>query len=206
MKRLRICIEVANERLAYLVGCAGLLATIWLISLIAGCKAAPAVVRDLPNKQVVVAGWLRSGQPTKAGYDWCKANGYTNIFEFNTFGERGALDGYPESIGLNVYHYPIPLSEQIFGEPSQALLHEIVDQIWSKPGTLFHCGSTARTMAGGPDSTIGGNDRTGLFGALIRFWKQGWTRQAALDEMLALGFHPFEVGLANAFDTATLGP
>lgn len=141
-----------------------------------GCRSlAPA---GIPNFHQVAPGVYRGGQPTTVN-DWLTLRnlGVTNVIKLNLSSEGS--DTLAEAMGMRVLHLPIDMSHQAFIKPGTNVIRQAVGAI--KPGTFIHC--------------LHGQDRTGLVIACKRVWQDGWTKERAQQEMLALGFHVELVGL-----------
>jgi tyrosine-protein phosphatase SIW14 len=133
---------------------------------------------------LVVTDVMRGGQPTDAGWNWLKNNGFTRVVKLNTDGE--ASDVAAEASGMEVIYQPIPLAEQLIFRPSYANVITAVDAI--QPHTFIHCEH--------------GEDRTGLIVGCYRVLKQGWKKSDAWAEMIQHGFHPELLGLTLFWEWA----
>ncbi len=127
----------------------------------------------------------RGGQPTKAGWDWLKSKGVTNVVKLNEAEAsdegQGESDDYAKSIGMRVYEFPIDTDDQLFGgggthiERAVLKLHEL------GANTVVHCRR--------------GSDRTGTVVALYHNRYDGWPKQTCIDDMLEHGFNKSLLGL-----------
>jgi len=165
---------------------------LWLLG---GCASAP-LRNGIPNLACVdpSANIWRGGQPTAEGWTWLKEHGVTNVVKLNT-----GHDPAEDASGLTIRRFPISTGEQLFGVP-EGLVSNAVTAI--TPGTLVHCGSSARTTNwwAGVTNSRGGQDRTGLVCAEYRVRVQHWPRADAQVEMLRMGFHPTLKGLWDFWD------
>jgi protein tyrosine/serine phosphatase len=144
---------------------------------------------DLPHFYEVVKGELyRGAQPTTQGLQALHDAGVKTIL--NLRNERDLITQEKkvvESIGMT--YISVPLSG--FFKPADADMDKI-EALLNDPQArpLFvHCQH--------------GKDRTGLAYGLYRIFTQGWTPQAAHDEMVSLGFNTLLFGLEEYFDEKT---
>lgn len=145
----------------------------------------------IPNLRTVSDGIYRGGQPDVEGFQYLKELGITQIVKLNT--DKEGSDDRALELGIEVFKCPITVEDQLFW-PDEVVVRDAVAFI--KPNTFIHCGSDARTQSKLDQkyNIQGGQDRTGLVCAIYRL-TQGWTKDAAEKEMLALGFHVLLLGL-----------
>ena len=142
--------------------------SIW--STIAGWFQSPT---GIPNLELVSnQNIYRGGQPSlPADWAYLRSLGVSNVVKLNLEPE-----GDPE---MPVYAFPVTTEQQLLGTDLAIPLHQAVAII--QPGTFVHCEH--------------GQDRTGLVVAMWRVVRCGWSKDAAQQEMLDLGFHKELVGL-----------
>jgi Tyrosine phosphatase family len=127
----------------------------------------------VPNFAQVEPGVWRGGQPTDQGWAYLHSLGITNVVKLNSEGEGS--DAAAKKLGMKIYAAPISLGEQLGLEKINAKeLDKILVTVPAK-GTFIHCEH--------------GQDRTGVFVAMWRMQKDGWTKLDAEKEMLTHGFH-----------------
>ncbi len=137
------------------------------------------MVTGVPNLREVSPRIYRGGQPTPAGWQGLQALGVTRVIKLNP-----VSDGRDQLwAGTELIYAPISGVEQILTEPELDTLRSLVRLV--EPGTYVHCKH--------------GEDRTGLVVGLYRVWREGWSVDAAYQEMLACGFHPALFGLGKAW-------
>ena len=143
-----------------------------------GCATSPAP-HGVPNFAQVQPGVWRGGQPTQAGWDYLKSLGVERVVKLNEPSEGD--DGYARAVGLQVADVPVSLPQQLGLEPMPALWEWDGDAGFPLTNVFIHCEH--------------GQDRTGMFVALLRVYEDGWSKADAEKEMLAHGFHKSLVGL-----------
>ena len=171
-----------DNHMAYIVGVAGILATLWAIVMVNGCATKPIVTAGIPNLCNVTPSIWRGGQPDAYGWEFLRSQGVTNVIKQNPIGEGD--DGPALAHGMSLYYLPETTSDQTIGRPDRQTLNAAVSAI--KPGTFVHCAH--------------GQDRTGLVVALWRVRVQGWSKAQAHAEMIARGFHASLRGLMWAWE------
>lgn len=133
----------------------------------------------IPRLQEVKPGLWRSGQPTTA-QEWAFLwnIGISNVVKLNEgseYSDQGAVNA-----GMKLRYFPIDVYEQMLPPgPSDQKMADIVAAM-RQPGTLTHCEF--------------GRDRTSLAVGMLRL-ADGWTKDAAWQEMTNHGYHPALRGL-----------
>lgn len=133
--------------------------------------AQPLTVEGIPNLHKISDGLYRSAQPTAKGLENAKAMGIKTVINLRTFhsdrDEAGKTDIKREHINMVAWHPDF--------DDTVRFLKSVTDRV-NQP-VLFHCQH--------------GADRTGTMCAVYRIAVQGWTKQAALEEMTrgGYGFH-----------------
>jgi protein tyrosine/serine phosphatase len=130
-------------------------------------------MEGVPNLHRVTDNFYRSAQPTAEGFQQLA----TRIGVITVISLRAAHRDDPLADGLNLRLVRFPMHTwHIEREDVVGALRELRSATNSAP-TLLHCQH--------------GADRTGLITALYRVVYQGWTKDAALDEMLhgQFGYH-----------------
>ena len=130
-------------------------------------------VPGVPNLNRVTANFYRSAQPTAAGFQaLAKDPGIKTVVSLRAFNSDTEL---LTGTGIDLVRIPMH-TWNIEAEDVVAAL-AAVRRAEAKGGVLLHCQH--------------GADRTGLITALYRVLFQGWTKEAALDEMQngAFGYH-----------------
>jgi len=144
--------------------------------------AQPLSVAGVPNLYKVGEGIYRSAQPTADGIKNLKAMGIKTIINLRMFhtdhDEIGKTAVQQEDVNMTAWH------------PEQAdavqFLKMVADP--SHLPALFHCQH--------------GSDRTGTMCAVYRIAVQGWTKEAAIQEMVqgGYGFHSIWSNLPKWID------
>ena len=166
-----------------------------------GCISAPSS-NGVPNFAVIdpTNGVYRGAEPLETGWQYLACLGVSNVVKLNT--EAEGTDAQATALGMKVNRFPFTTKEQLSGPLDDVKVKAAVAAI--TPGTFIHCGSDSRSDTNSfayRSGTQGGQDRTGLICALYRV-KTGWTKQAAEDEMLKMGFHKFLHGLHEYWEKA----
>jgi hypothetical protein len=159
---------------------------LFLALLASGCASHTYYVHGIPNLREVHPGLWRSGQPTTAEqWRYLKDLGVANVLKLN-YDSEGS-DAEATEAGLGVYAMSIQPSGDgnIFKQPDPEML-ENAEAVTELPGTLVHC--------------THGQDRTGLVVGRHRVLHDGWSKDAADQEMRAHGFHPALHGLHESWE------
>lgn len=164
----------------------------FILSLV-GCSTT-TYVNGIPNLVQVKEGLWRSGQPTTIEqWRYLKDLGITRVVKLNAVSE-GSDDG-AIAVGMTVHVLSIqPEGDKdiidnilnTFVQPDPARLVEIETAIELGGGVLIHC--------------THGQDRTGLVIGRYRVLHDGWSKDAAYDEMIKYGFHPELHGLHKSWE------
>jgi protein tyrosine/serine phosphatase len=146
-------------------------------------------VHNVGNLSEVRAGLWRSAQPvTDADWAYLKSLGINKVVKLNF--ELEGSDAGADKQNIHVFTLSIqPEGDQdvwddvkdVFVQPNRQALIAAVALCRTSPGVLVHCSH--------------GHDRTGLVIGLNRVINDGWTKDAAYEEMLEMGFHPELHGL-----------
>lgn len=151
------------------------------------------------NFREVRPGLYRGGHPDTAGIAFLKAKGVerivnlevANFVEATPWAIRQELDD-AKAAGLVDLRYPMSAFEPALSDRFDQQMDEITSLL--KTATpehpiYVHCKH--------------GQDRTGLVIGLERVLGEGWKPEAAFDEMVAIGFHTFFLGLDEYFEEKT---
>lgn len=138
--------------------------------------ARPVVVAGLPNLHEVTPLFWRAAQPDAAGFRAAEALGIRTVISM-----RQTVKDAPLAAGTGLTLVRVPMKARHVAEDHGARVVAAMRALRSGMGqgpVLVHCHH--------------GADRTGLICALWRILYQGWSRQAALDELIlgGYGFHP----------------
>ena len=138
-----------------------------------GPTTGPYVGVPIDNFAEVAAGVYRGEQPDDAGFAALKKLGVKTIVNFQTKKDDHAAAA---PLGLDVVDIPMPTHPYI-DPPTDAQVKQFFDVVLdpARRPVFVHC--------------AGGRDRTGTMCALYRMEIDGWTKEKALDEMYAFGFH-----------------
>lgn len=138
--------------------------------------SSPQTVQNLPNLVEIIPGTLwRSGQPSTTGCQQLWNLGVRHIIKLNFLTEGSDLPC--ETLGITVDYIPLPPQDfgQIISEKPKLINIERAVCAMRIPNTNVHC--------------LHGQDRTGIIVACYRIWIQGWSKNAAENEMLFRGYH-----------------
>jgi len=133
--------------------------------------AQPMVLKGVPNLHRITEGLYRSAQPSALGMSQLKVMGIETIVNLRSFhsdrGEIGDLGLAYEHIYMKAWH---PEEKEVV-----RFLQIVINP--RRVPVLFHCQH--------------GADRTGTMCALYRVVVQGWSKEAAIEEMTqgGYGFH-----------------
>jgi protein tyrosine/serine phosphatase len=128
--------------------------------------AKPIKTEHLKNFYQLDEKVYRSAQPDKQGFQELKARGIRNVLSFRD--HHSDDDG--RDFGLNLYRVRMEA-----GDITDSKLIEALRIIRDADGPiLIHCWH--------------GSDRTGLVSAMYRMVFQGWSKDAALDELMRGGY------------------
>jgi protein tyrosine/serine phosphatase len=117
-------------------------------------------------------GLLRGGQPSEAALAWLRRQGVRTIVNLR----RDALAGEPATaarLGLDYVAIPLDASTPPTLDEIERFMSTVTDP--ARQPVYVHCKH--------------GVDRTGALAAVYRMEVDGWSPEAATDEMLQLGFH-----------------
>jgi protein tyrosine/serine phosphatase len=140
---------------------------------------APRVLPEpagVPNLYQVSANLYRSAQPDEQGFRVLKTMGLKAVLSL-----RQTVSDTPLAEGTGLTLYRVPMKSRHVAEKNGAkvvqAMRDLRQGMQAGP-VLVHCHH--------------GADRTGLIAALWRILYEGWSRQAAIDELIegGYGFHP----------------
>ena len=143
-----------------------------------------ADVPELPKLFFVEPNFYRSPQPTKAGFEaMVMRKGLRSVVNLRA---SHSDDSLTQGLGLRLFDFKMH-AWHIEREDVVGALRALRSETRMGP-TLLHC-------------TLGA-DRTGLVAALYRMIYQGWSRQAALEEMEdgGFGFHDIWINIPHFID------
>lgn len=133
-----------------------------------------------PNLGVVTPGIYRGAQPDQAGFQELKAGGVKNIVDL-----RGGHTDVPDLQTLEIGYLNIPVKS--WPPEENQVLDYLKFATDPKNQPLFvHCAV--------------GKDRTGLMTAAYRIVVQNWSKEKALAEMQAYGFHDINLEIKQYLD------
>jgi protein tyrosine/serine phosphatase len=137
--------------------------------------AQPVAVDGAPNLYRITPLLYRAAQPTAAGF-----RALTDLGVKTVISMRQTVDDAPLAAGTGLVLHRVPMKSRFVGEDDGARIVAVLRLIEGSMAAgpvLFHCHH--------------GADRTGAVCAVYRMVYQGWTHQAALDELLSggYGFH-----------------
>jgi protein tyrosine phosphatase (PTP) superfamily phosphohydrolase (DUF442 family) len=135
--------------------------------------AAPLQLEGVPNLHRIDAGLYRSAQPSEAGFSELKKLGIKTVLSLRAF--HSDADYCRESGMAHCYRIPILTWDLERAEIVRFLKYATDPTL--RP-LLVHCQH--------------GADRTGTMSAVYRMVVQGWSREAAIREMVegGYGYHP----------------
>ena len=152
--------------------------------------AVPVAVPGAPNLHRVSKGFYRTAQPSAEGFGQLQKLGIRTVISL-----RQTVDDIPLAAGMPLNLHRVPMKSRHVAEQNQAKVVEALHLLYQglKVGpVLVHCHH--------------GADRTGLICALYRVLSQGWTREAALDELIhgGYGYHPIWANIPRYIQQADL--
>lgn len=138
--------------------------------------AVAVAVPGPPNLHRVSKGFYRAAQPSAEGFRQLERLGIRTVISL-----RQTVDDIPLAAGMPLDLHRVPMKSRYVAEQNQTKVVQALQLLYQglKVGpVLVHCHH--------------GADRTGLICALYRVLSQGWTREAALDELIhgGYGYHP----------------
>jgi protein tyrosine/serine phosphatase len=154
-----------------------------------GCGSVPA--KSNPNDPAgnflqVSPGIYRGGRPDQPGIDALVKLGVKTIIDLEDDDEAIAAErGWAEQAGITFLSQPM----NGLDSPDDHEVDETLARISADQPVFVHC--------------MQGHDRTGLIIALYRVFYQGWTPQAAHDEMMADGFNSILLAMNHYFEEKT---
>ena len=165
---------------------------------VAAPVATVASAPPIDNFRQVSAGIYRGAHPDDAGLDYLQRLGVKTIVDLEV---ADLVEAFPWEIDheiaaarrrhIEVVRFPMSAFEaglsDRFDKQMDALLATLRDP--ARRPLYVHCKH--------------GQDRTGLVIGLERVFGEGWAPTAAHDEMIALGFHSFFLGLDGYFERKT---
>lgn len=141
-------------------------------------------IPEVPKLFIVEPNFYRSPQPTKAGFEaMVMRKGLRSVVNLRA---SHSDDSLIQGLGLRLFDFKMH-AWHIEREDVVGALRALRSETRTGP-TLLHC-------------TLGA-DRTGLVAALYRMIYQGWSRQAALEEMEdgGFGFHDIWINIPSFID------
>jgi protein tyrosine/serine phosphatase len=150
--------------------------------------AMPVAAQGLPNLHRVSPSLYRAAQPDAAGFAQLPALGIRTVISLRQTVDDAAL-ATPTPLTL----HRVPMKSRHVAEQDGARIVRSLQLLYQAQGpVLVHCHH--------------GADRTGLICALYRMLSQGWTRDAALDELIngGYGFHPIWANIPRYLETVDI--
>ncbi len=138
--------------------------------------AVPVPETGLPNLYRVTIGLYRAAQPTAPGFTKAEHLGIRSVISLRQTVDDASLAG-----STRLVLHRVPMKSRYVAELGSSKIVQVMRLLYhgleSGP-VLVHCHH--------------GADRTGLIIALYRLLAQGWSREAAVDELIhgGYGFHP----------------
>jgi protein tyrosine phosphatase (PTP) superfamily phosphohydrolase (DUF442 family) len=138
-----------------------------------GAWAVPLTVDGAPNLHRITPTFYRSAQPAKAGF----VNLETGVGIKTVVSLRAFNSDKPLLVGTGLTLVSVPINTWNIKRSDVVRALAAIQVAEGRGAVLLHCQH--------------GADRTGLISALHRILNDGWTREAALDEMRngAFGYH-----------------
>jgi hypothetical protein len=148
--------------------------------LICGCNSV-RMTHGNPNLRQLEPAVYRSGQPAGngEGFVYLHFIGITDIVKLDT--EAEGSDNAAKMLGIQVHYFPITFRQQMGLDPIDLAAMDRLILSLPRYGVIVHC--------------LHGEDRTGFFCARWRMLRDGWSKQAAENEMMNDNFHTSELGL-----------
>lgn len=133
-------------------------------------------VEGVPNLFQITPQLFRSAQPDATGFRNLAGLGIRSVISM-----RQTVSDAPMAAGTGLAVYRVPMKSRHVAEKNGAKVVQVMRDLrygLTQGPVLVHCHH--------------GADRTGLIAALWRILYQGWSRQAAIDELIegGYGFHP----------------
>ncbi|MEI6097416.1 MAG: tyrosine-protein phosphatase [Alphaproteobacteria bacterium] len=152
--------------------------------------AVPLTISGIPNLHRVTQDLYRAAQPDADGFAQLPALGIRTVISLRQTVDDTSLAAATPLTLLRVPMKSRHVAEQGGARIVQAL--QLLYQSLASGPVLVHCHH--------------GADRTGLICALYRMLSQGWTRDAALDELIhgGYGFHPIWANIPRYLQTVDL--
>lgn len=152
--------------------------------------AVPQLQPGLPNLHRVTMGFYRAAQPTAEGFQQAAALGIRTVISL-----RQTVDDAPLAVGTNLTLHRVPMKSRHVAELGGSKIVEAMRLLFhglEAGPVLVHCHH--------------GADRTGLIAALYRMVAQGWSRDAAIAELVdgGYGFHPIWANIPRYLNTVDL--
>ena len=129
-------------------------------------------LQGVPNLFRITADLYRSGQPDVEGFHHLQTLGITAVLSV-----RQTVNDTSLAAGTRLTLHRVPMKSRHVAEKSGAKVvaaMQALQQGLARGPTLIHCHH--------------GSDRTGLIAALYRILYQGWSREAAIQELIAGGY------------------
>lgn len=140
--------------------------------------------RDLPAYVDINANVARGGRPTAKGIEQLSRKGFRTILNIeNNIEAINRERLWVESAGMNYISIPLGWDRAPADEEIDEILRLLKDP--NNFPIFLHCKH--------------GEDRTGMVMGIYRVLVDGWSRQAAYEEMLELGFHKIFKALEDYF-------
>lgn len=163
---------------------------LFMLAVMAGCAQQPVVTSNgIPNFHEVGNGIYRGGQPVSAeGWAYLKSLGVKTIVKLDLASEGS--DDEAQKLGMEVVDASGPPSDisNFLEAPKPDRIRLAVETLEDKGRrpVYVHC--------------LHGQDRTGLIVGLYRVRNDGYTKEAAMKEMLDNGFHQAFHGLTEIWE------
>ena len=152
--------------------------------------AVPVAAPGLPNLHRVTLGLYRAAQPAAEGFVRAGGLGIRSVISL-----RQTVDDAPLAVGTRLTLHRVPMKSRYVAELHGDKIVQVMRCVYQGLQTgpvLVHCHH--------------GADRTGLICALYRMLSQGWSRDAALEELVhgGYGFHPIWANIPRYIQTVDL--